>query len=214
MVMIESERNDGREERGDRTARGLLDAARHAFAERGFVGASVRDIAGAACVNPALIRYHFGSKEGLYQRVIEGVVGALRDRLLEAFNQGDTVIARMEHVVDALLEHMTEHPEFPMLVQRALLDGDERASTVARETLRPMLDAMRPTVEAVGQTPLGGLNDIILSFFGALMGPFLYGSMLSALFDEDTLSPAVIDRRKKHLKSLLVAVAKAGTAEA
>ena len=80
MITTTSEtpaRVDGREERGDRTANALVLAARKAFAERGFAGASVRDIARAANANPALIRYHFGSKEGLYQRVNDAYVNYL-----------------------------------------------------------------------------------------------------------------------------------------
>ena len=65
------ERPRSREERGDRTAQALLAAGRTAFSVVGYAAASVRDIARAAGVNPALVRYHFGSKEGLYRQVIE-----------------------------------------------------------------------------------------------------------------------------------------------
>lgn len=43
----------------------ILGAARTQFAERGFEGATIRAIAGAAGVDPALIRHYFGDKAGL-----------------------------------------------------------------------------------------------------------------------------------------------------
>jgi TetR/AcrR family transcriptional regulator, regulator of cefoperazone and chloramphenicol sensitivity len=50
----------------DLTARARIrDAALRLFAERGIEGATIRDIAKAAGVSPGLVRYHFGSKEGL-----------------------------------------------------------------------------------------------------------------------------------------------------
>lgn len=44
----------------------ILGAARTAFAERGFNDASIRDIAGRAAVDPALVHHFYGSKEQLF----------------------------------------------------------------------------------------------------------------------------------------------------
>jgi AcrR family transcriptional regulator len=44
----------------------ILDAARHEFAEKGYDGASVRGIARAASVDPALVHHFFGSKEQVF----------------------------------------------------------------------------------------------------------------------------------------------------
>lgn len=52
------------------TRRRLIEAATRLFADDGFRAVSTRDIARAAGVNPALINYHFGSKEGIFEEVI------------------------------------------------------------------------------------------------------------------------------------------------
>ena len=49
----------------------MLAAARAAFAERGFDGASIRVIATAAGVDPALVHHYFGSKDKLFLAAIE-----------------------------------------------------------------------------------------------------------------------------------------------
>ena len=51
----------------------IMFAARALFAEKGFEGASVRDIASSAQVNIAALNYHFTSKENLYQQVIKEI---------------------------------------------------------------------------------------------------------------------------------------------
>jgi TetR/AcrR family transcriptional regulator, regulator of cefoperazone and chloramphenicol sensitivity len=48
----------------------LLEAALVEFAEKGFDGAGIRDIAARARANSAMVQYHFGGKEGLYLAVM------------------------------------------------------------------------------------------------------------------------------------------------
>jgi AcrR family transcriptional regulator len=65
----------------------ILDAAERLFAARGFDATSLRDINSAAGVNLAAVNYHFGSKDGLIQKVLERRIIPLnqeRLRLLEA----------------------------------------------------------------------------------------------------------------------------------
>lgn len=77
----------------------ILTAARRIFAEHGYEKASVRAIATAAQVDPALVHYWFGSKDGLFlavvdapidparlvPQIVEGGAGELPERLLRAF---------------------------------------------------------------------------------------------------------------------------------
>jgi TetR/AcrR family transcriptional regulator, regulator of cefoperazone and chloramphenicol sensitivity len=48
----------------------LLEAALLVFAEKGFDGAGIRDIAARAKANSAMVQYHFGGKEGLFLAVM------------------------------------------------------------------------------------------------------------------------------------------------
>ncbi|HZN77155.1 MAG TPA: TetR family transcriptional regulator [Micromonosporaceae bacterium] len=53
------------------TKRTILDAAREAFAERGFDGASIRQIATGAGVDPALVHHYFGTKDQLFLATLQ-----------------------------------------------------------------------------------------------------------------------------------------------
>ncbi|SCG63607.1 TetR/AcrR family transcriptional regulator [Micromonospora inositola] len=59
-------RRTGRRPGNPDTREAILGAARAAFAERGFDGASIRAIAAAAQVDPALVHHYFGSKDQLF----------------------------------------------------------------------------------------------------------------------------------------------------
>jgi TetR/AcrR family transcriptional regulator len=54
----------------------LLAAARRLFAEKGFDGVSVKDLANATGHNAALVNYYFKSKEGLYRECVMPLLGA------------------------------------------------------------------------------------------------------------------------------------------
>lgn len=57
----------------------IIKAAVHLFAEKGFQGASVRDIVVKARVNQAAINYHFKGKDGLYLEVLKTALEKLTD---------------------------------------------------------------------------------------------------------------------------------------
>jgi TetR/AcrR family transcriptional regulator len=60
---------DERRRDAERSRQALMNAALDEFAEKGFDGARIQDIADRAGVNKQLIAYYFGGKEGLYQEV-------------------------------------------------------------------------------------------------------------------------------------------------
>ncbi|WP_375425564.1 TetR family transcriptional regulator [uncultured Friedmanniella sp.] len=64
-------RSSGRRPGPSRTRQLILDAARTAFADRGFEAVTVRQIAATAEVDPAMISHHFGSKAALFRAVLE-----------------------------------------------------------------------------------------------------------------------------------------------
>ncbi|MEU5791206.1 TetR family transcriptional regulator [Micromonospora purpureochromogenes] len=64
-------RRTGRRPGNPDTRQAILAAARTAFAERGFDAASIRVIAAAAGVDPALVHHYFGSKEELFRATVE-----------------------------------------------------------------------------------------------------------------------------------------------
>jgi AcrR family transcriptional regulator len=92
----------------------LLISAEQLFADKGFDGISVRDIANAAGVNSALVGYYFGSKQGLLSEVYTRYCTALnqeRARLLQKFSEkkkGPTLEQVLEAFIRPSLEITTD----------------------------------------------------------------------------------------------------------
>lgn len=66
----------------------LLRTAARLFASRGTEGVSTRELAGQAGVNLCTISYYFGSKQKLYEAVIDEVIDTVRQNLLPAPGNG------------------------------------------------------------------------------------------------------------------------------
>jgi len=80
--------------RGEETRARIVIAALKLFGERGFEGASTRDIATAAGVNAPALQYYFDNKEGVYLACVEHIVARLSEYLLAVTEQGEQALAR------------------------------------------------------------------------------------------------------------------------
>jgi len=136
----------------------LIAAATELFAERGFQGTTIRDIAERARVNVAAGNYHFGSKKALYLEVLRAQFAAIRAELrrrgatrpeaelarLTRAELADVLRARVRTMLDLLLGP----PPGPhgALMQREMCDPSEALPVIVDEFVRPMVREMVATV--------------------------------------------------------------------
>ncbi|MEU0572788.1 TetR family transcriptional regulator [Nonomuraea sp. NPDC005983] len=114
-----------RAERRRRTERRILDAARELFAERGFERTTIRAVAQAAGVDPALVMQYFGSKQELFSaavRVAPAPVAGLGPEEL------------VEQVLASLGMKLGELPQASLAMMRSMLTHPDAAAS-ARATL-------------------------------------------------------------------------------
>ena len=113
----------------------ILDAATAVFAERGYNGASVDDVAGAAGVSKALIYEHFPSKKDLHASLVERETTELFARLEANAGSGTQGAERMRGGVEAFLGFVSERRTAWRMLFRDAADA-EVAETLNRvETL-------------------------------------------------------------------------------
>ncbi len=103
----------------------ILHAAAAEFAARGFAATGVDRIARRARVNKAMIYYHFDSKLALYTAILREVYLAVGNRAgAIAIAAGrDTAGARLDALVEALVDAVDEHPHFLPILMRELAEG-------------------------------------------------------------------------------------------
>ena len=117
----------------------ILDAASSVFAEEGFAGARVDEIAARAGVNKAMLYYHVGDKTALYSAVLLRNLDRVRTALGEALAVEGSARHRLEAVITALTRMVQQHPDHPRIVLREIASG---AAHLEPEVLAAMLEAV------------------------------------------------------------------------
>jgi len=147
----------------------LLDAAQTAFARYGFEGATLRGVAAAAGVDPALIAHYFGSKKALWVAVVNRMSQRLQPLIadLEDLNRQTSIPIRIRlgNGLWQLISAVCEEPEFGMFLSRAGAENNARLNLLIRNLVRPHHDAFRPILlEAMRQKVIGDQPVEILYF--------------------------------------------------
>ena len=117
----------------------ILDAASTVFAEKGFAGARVDDIAARAGINKAMLYYHVGDKTAQYSAVLLRNFGRVRLALDEALAAGGTARQRLEAVITALTRMVQRYPDHPRMMLREIASG---AASLEPEVLAAMLEVV------------------------------------------------------------------------
>jgi TetR/AcrR family transcriptional regulator len=106
---------------GEQTVRQqLLAAARGLFAQQGYHAISTRQVAEAAKVNPAMIHYYFGSKEGLYEAMLADTFAPLVERLSALLASTDDADA-LGNFFSLYMHTLGSNPWMPPLILREVV---------------------------------------------------------------------------------------------
>lgn len=181
------------------TREALLDAAERRFAESGFAGASVRQIAADAGLrNQASLYHYFPGKQQLYEAVIARGV----DALLPLWAPGSG--ADLASTLDAVLDHLGAHPHLARLIQRAGLDDDPVVRAAVTRLLQPLyaagVDVLRG---APGSWRPDELPHVAAGIYHLIFGYFANASLLQAVVGEDPQSASMLARQRRFLATAI-----------
>jgi len=115
----------------------LLEAARLRFARNGYSSTTVREIAGDAGVNVALINRYFTSKEGLFE--------ACLSRAVDELSSNETGEITVDRIVRSTARQIAGAPSGLHSLHLLLLlrsSGDERADQIRHDTLQTFAEGM------------------------------------------------------------------------
>ena len=194
-----------------RTKAAILSAATDIFAEKGFGGARVDDIAARAAINKRMLYHYFGDKEALYLAVLEAAYSGIR------MAEADLRLAErdpeeaMRQLTAFTWDYFLEHPEFLSLLNTEnLMQGKYvRASKRIIALHSPMIALIRDTldegVKAGKFRP--NVDPVELYISIAALGFFYLANRwtLSAIFRRDLAKPAELSRRGEHIVDVIMA---------
>jgi AcrR family transcriptional regulator len=122
----------GRRPGNSGTRQAILDAARRAFAERGYQQASIREVAAMAGVDPALVHHFFGRKQDLFVAAVEFPVNPF-EAFIALVNEEDreTLGERLLGLFLSVWDRPDQRSPVLAMIRSAV--SDERAAAMLRE---------------------------------------------------------------------------------
>lgn len=191
----------------------ILEAAEDLFANKGFDGTSVRDIASEAGVNLAMISYYFGSKEKLMAALVEYRANYTKG-LLEELSSNETLTPwdKVDRLVDLYVEKILNNYKFHRIMTTHLL-------TIQSSEIKDMItdiksrsyDEVRKIIHEGQRKKIFRKVDVELTV-GTVMGTInhvtlsknLYCNLLDVnINDDEAYRKKMVPKIKTHLKQLL-----------
>lgn len=183
----------------------LIDAARQQFSLHGYSATTTRDIAAVAGVNPAMIRYYFGSKAGLFETVLRETIAPLFNELktLAALDMPTTLVAfvRQYHSL------MAPHPELPKLIFLALHNPGSAEYDIVIMVFNGVIQfgieqLLRQMTGAALTDNDNDTKAVLVSTFALAIFPFLLPDPLRKVLNF-SITPAQLDAIASHAEHLL-----------
>lgn len=193
----------------------ILDAALDVFTERGFEGASARQIAARAGTNHGLIAYYFGGKKKLWQATVDHAFGDMQAQLEAALEKNAEADARtrVASVIREHVQYVAQHPAFVRLMYEEGKRRGERMRWIVDRHVQPLYDVLAKLMRDVGR-PIGLPSEVSPAHvFYALAGAsgliFHQAEECRRLSGVDAFDPIEVERHVQVIEWLLLGPAEA-----
>ncbi len=190
----------------------ILDVAEARFAQRGFSGVGLREVAQAAGLGKSSLFHHFASKGTLYLAVLDRVIARVGERVEPVFEAPGTALARLERFSDALIDELAEHPTTARLFLRGLFEDDDLPADLADEAdrverrLGRLLERvgalLRLGVEG-GELRRVSIPETLQTLIGVVVYPFASGEFGEELVGGPLFSGDAVRRRKHEVREFV-----------
>ena len=127
----------------------IVEAAATLFAARGFMGASVADLAGSCQTSKSLIYHYYPSKEDILFAVMAGHVDQLAQDVAETMGESDDAETRLRSIVHRFMQHYVGAASRQKVLLNELdsLPAAKRAEIVEKQ--RAIVDAVTSLLAAI-----------------------------------------------------------------
>jgi TetR/AcrR family transcriptional regulator len=181
----------------------LADAAA-CFADHGYDGTSLNDIAAEVGIRRPSLLHHFPSKEALYAEVFERLLSDWFSRLEGAFAAEDKGWEKVELVLRAGFRFFADNPDYVRLMRREAIDAGAHLGIDLATALRPYFESAAAYFRremGEGTFKAHDADQLLITGYGALLSYFSDATFVKGLLDVDPLDPDPLAQRLEHVTS-------------
>ncbi len=185
--------------KSNQTAEKILSAARAAFAENGYSGTHVDEIARRAGVNKATLYYQIGDKDTLYARVIHTVLGNIALDIARAVAGALGPEEKLTAYIRTIAAAAEKNPELPSIMMREIASDGAHLPRVAMEDVASVLTLLIGILED-GKKKSCFTDVAPFLLHSMITGTILFFKKVSPIKDRQVWLPQTIKNYDKKLK--------------
>jgi AcrR family transcriptional regulator len=189
----------------------ILDESTRLFAERGYEGTSMADLAERVGLRKASLFHHFASKEVLYAAVLERLIAAVGGVIVKAAQAPGSFAERVDGLSDAITVVLGEQPFAARLLIREVMDWGPVVRDHLAQTMMAVLEAAEKFLregQAEGVFVDVDPKQLIITLIGVHFMPFAIGGIVERFVGNDPSDSLFIDARRKavreHIRQLVL----------
>jgi TetR/AcrR family transcriptional regulator len=190
------------------TREAILLEARKCFADHGYEGTSLNDIAAGVGIRRASLLHHFHSKEAMYQAVFERALSDWGERINRAVasgpdGAGEEGWTHVDRVLTAAVRWFAENPEFVRLVRHESLAAGSHLGFDLGAALRPFFQRAVNYFDremGAGRLRKHDPEQLIISGYGAILNYFSDVHFLHGLLGRDPMAEDAIEARIQAIR--------------
>lgn len=196
---------DEQRRRGETTAERILDVAEALFAECGYAGASLRDVAEGVGIRTPSLYNHFPSKDALYAAVLERGLAPVLE-LLSGEDAETRSGSDPSRIAGEVMGILARHPNLPRLVLHETASGGQRLTPMLRSWVAPAFErahAMAASSPAAGAWGADRVPLLVLAMYHVVVGYFSIAPLYRALHGVDLLAEEAVAAQTGFLRDLV-----------
>lgn len=193
-----------RQARGDITRQSILDAAEIVFADLGYAGARLEDVAQAVGIRRPSIVYYFPGKQELYDAVESDIFAAMHAFVLERTAAATAPMDRLLALLDGWLDFMVQRPAAARIIQRLIADAGPRGDNPTLFSELALRDIEMTIADGVAAGVFRPIPPMLL-LNGVAGGALFFvcnSRQLGANRNYDATDPAEVERFRALLHTL------------
>lgn len=189
----------------------IIIAARKVFQEKGYKGATMRDIAAEANINMAMLHYYFRSKDNLFYIIFDEAFRLLYEKIISIIATDDLdIFAKIRKVVKEYIAFFKSNPHLPPFIVGEVIRNPEKIEKRMRNIIAPTLsfkmfsDKLQQEYEKGNIRQISALS-LVVNILSLCIFPAISKPVIREVFDlNDVTLDSLFESREEEIANFII----------